>query len=217
MCPECGAAFNPSDPGSMYRWRRVPDAFTARLLQPVGWPMALATIATALVTCWAYTPPGAYSGLLLLCALAWPALAVYWLVRLVARIGNGISFEVGTRGVRELMWWLLPVLIALATALLAQNDVPFRAAFSLSRSAMDRYAASILSNPPLRHTTAPPQRVGLYHVRHAALIGSGMSFEIDAGFMSGVGFAYFPDGPPSAYSGLNLQHIDGPWYTFSID
>src|ERR1051326_3868290 len=59
-CPECGRGFDPRDPST---WARGPGRVGRWLCRPPGFTDWALAVAAAMVTLWAYSPPGRFAGL----------------------------------------------------------------------------------------------------------------------------------------------------------
>ncbi|WP_194852845.1 hypothetical protein [Nocardia sp. SYP-A9097] len=131
-------------------------------------------------------------------------------------ITGGIWVAVAVAGVNAYGAWRIsvvaPLLFVLSVALL-YTGAPQRVGWLLSRSALDRAAATCTDVDGLR-------RVGLYRIDHVRTIDQGCTFSLaESGF--GIdGFAYIPSGepprlPPNASAGDRYRHVEGAWYSYA--
>jgi hypothetical protein len=102
---------------------------------------------------------------------------------------------------------LFSTLLVLATAfLLLDYDVPEKVMFRLNRPALDAWAKAVVHGP-----SAPPPsaRVGMYDLRHIALIPGGVQFEVEPG----AGYALSPGGVPDGSAADEwFTPRGGGWY-----
>ena len=200
VCPECGRAFNPSDP-STYRqgpwrpyWRRW-----------VGPPRRLHIVGLVGVTALAIidlSAPGLPGGLIAACGLealaaAFVAAAVAnYLIRVIAtfhdRARGEQDGEKPQRG-RAWRWAVAPVCVALLLSVLAFNW-PLRARFAASRSALEAAAKQYAGTPAY---TPINRWAGLFYLEylHYSFEPNDVCFVVGDSGIDPIGFAYRPDDP----------------------
>ncbi len=217
-CPECGRSFDPADAATM-RLVRAPSRVALWWMRPPGWPLIGSAAVALLLTAYALSPPGTFFGLLMLLNFPWCLIVVALLVR--AGLATAFSILYRDSPLRRptpwLRWVVVPAVIALAFVM-ARSGFPRRAAFALSRPALDRFAARILAD-----TQPPPEDawVGLYPVEQVerfppASSARGMRFLVrGTGFLDRFGFAFSPAAPPPDLGGEDgYTPIGDGWYVW---
>jgi len=211
-CPECGRAFDPTNPTTFWH-ERVPGRVGRAWLKAPGWPLNTAAVLAGLAMLASDSVPGGYWWLFLLALLGWLVIGAVWFVGLVVGLLLARYYRRPFReqSARWRRWGLAPAVAAVAAALVALH-VPLRTTFWLSRSAMDRLAQQVMNSAP-GAPASPDRWVGLYYATRIERWRDGMRFEIpDTGFSdSANGFVYSPNGRPEEYVSRPWP-FDGPWY-----
>jgi len=179
-CPECGRGFDPKDPKSVNPGKSL-GWVGRRLLRPPGWPMFLLIGLTALVSLWLFRMPGTYDGARERTAFAaalWTPVAALWLLRGVVAAITRWARKQPMAGFAHAWkrWGALPAAAAVTCLVVAAN-LPFRAALSISRPALDRFADETLAGPEL---LKPADRwVGVFPIRHIYRLPGEVGFEFE--------------------------------------
>lgn len=211
-CPECGREFDPGDPNTMY-FRRVPGRVTSFLLRPPGWPMHAAAALTAVLLLVSVSVPGTILPLLMLVILSSLVLAGLWVVRYAAALRLVRYYgDPGLKRPGSRRRWLTVPLIAVTTFLLLLVQVPLCVTFWLSQGAMERTARAVMQLP-VGAEKEPAHWIGLYPTVKIERIPGGMRFLVQGtGIFDREGFAYSPDGEPTATGDDYYTHFSGPWW-----
>ncbi len=222
VCPECGRAFDPSDPKTFRVGPRPP--WWQRRENPPGVWHAVLTVAVSLILLDGRSRPAGAMGnfvsawCCIVLAAAPILLATYGLhtvVVLVCRSSTAVAPHTGRR--RRLRWIVLPVCLALVLSALPWNW-PLFVRFACSRSAMEREARQALSRSATGLAPTMRGRVGLYWVDQVvvdATVPCAYLFT-DSGVLAPIGFAWCPSGPSPECVDVNLPagwyvHEDVEW------
>jgi len=177
VCPECGCAFDPADPGS-YRGPPLP-AFWERYGWPPGWIqlggavfVALAFIESQSRMGMAGSPGGMPCCVSLAIA---PILLADYAIRflmLSVRVVHSRREMQPARSPRAWRWWITPICVLVAVSALF-NQWPLHARFALSRSAFEEEVRAFrASNPPNKALVAVGGYLGLYYVEDMSRDGT---------------------------------------------
>lgn len=134
----------------------------------------------------------------------WSALAVGWVIYMAVR-------AVLARSLAWITWrdWVLPA-VATVTLVLMATSAPFLLRFQLAEPDMTHDARRVLANERLAPRT---HRIGPWRAENVEVYGNGLRFAIpDLGFLDPVGFAYYPDGPPSDDPEDNYSRLGDGWW-----
>lgn len=190
---------------------RVPGWFAQRLLRPPGWPMLACLTLLALLALVSVSVPGGYFAVDLLAYFGLAVLGLVWLMRLVLAIAAAVYYRHAM--VRAWRWAVVPVAIAVVIVLVRAR-VPLRLRFELSRGALDRLAARVVSGT-VDPNDVTGHWVGTYPVERVERLPGGMRFLVrGAGFFHIGGFAYSPGQAPPVVGEDYYHHITGPWYAW---
>lgn len=213
-CPECGRGFDPNDPRTMNLGR--PTTALARwALAPPGRPLAGLALFAAAFTLAATSVPGSYVLVLLSAVLLWCVCGAWWLLRVLTAVVVDLIYR--RRAQRSAgglwRWGVAPALVALTVAAV-KLGLPARAAYRLSRPAMDRLAARTMAAPP--GTRWPGRQwVGVFPARDVERTAAGVKFTIvGAGFMGIGGFEYSAGAAPASVGELSYRPAGGGWYSW---
>lgn len=193
-CPECGRGFDPGDPSTMKLPRGAQQVLWFERT-PIGWPLALAAAAPAILFLWEDSSPGAEIGLVLMLLLCSMAVLLWWMIRVLAQ-----AFASRWQWRR----WLAVPAIFLIAALLSSFDLPLRARFWMSLP----WFRQLIGRP-----TASSRIVGLYDIDRVELRGMTTLLYTGSSFLDDVGFVYMPDGSKPPAVGLDVA-LGGGWHTF---
>jgi len=183
-CPECGRAFDPSDPATMNLGRHV-GGLAGRLLRPPGWAMYTLTAIAVLVSVWAAAFPapsgqigpmligvwkqsgrrgwvgvlGAYGAVEVRYAyavLAWGVVAAVWIARRLARGIVVRRIAPGQRAAPFAYWrrWLIPHVVLAATVLFCLTSGPVHVGFWVSKPSIEAARRNWTGNPPQPRTSS---------------------------------------------------------------
>lgn len=180
-CPECGLAFEPAERTSYNVGRRMPTWARRWVYDPIKPPSRMGFVAAVMVTLWdAWWPACMREGVAFL-GLMYIAFTFRWAARSgIARILERIYRQefvqqhAGTRVKRMRITFAI-------CAMLVVLDVPFRVAFWMSRSSLERYAHYIHAEMPYDAPWPAPKWCGFYRVRTARLESSGVTLSIWGG------------------------------------
>ncbi|MDT0303467.1 hypothetical protein [Streptomonospora wellingtoniae] len=176
---------------------------------PPGWIVGGAAAANALVSLWTYSAPGGYFQPLLATASVWVLLLLAVGIKAVMQPVFGVRH--GRPPWQDWARWGTVLGIMAATVALTQSGACMRAGTAWAQPAVAAYA----SDPA---ASEAPDRFGPYSVQQAGDLGDrkGARFLVEgAGFLNERGFAYSPDGPPTAGEEDSYEHLSGPWYTWT--
>jgi len=211
-CPECGRAFDPNDPETMNVTRRPVGALTRRIVR--GLPVWPVNVAAVVLIGWEFwverykigrTPFPAES----LVSWAWIGLWIIFGV-LMALPGTVQSLWLipGAlcRRPSSIRYAVFP-LLAVAMCCCSQCDVPFWAAFEISRPSLDRFAQQTL-NGPLRFSY-PDRRFGLFDASVIEAVPGRIILKIGATLY----LVCYPEGQFTVRGdGRDLSRLGGSWY-----
>jgi hypothetical protein len=205
--------------------------------RPPGWAFNLWFVAIAVAALSAAVTPEGYFVLLLGAGAAFFGLGIVWLVRAVMYAAARPLF----RQPRAMLAFALPPLLSLGGFVAAQQDLPLRAGFELSRSEFAEAAESLSVEgaPSVRAVDAEgkplhprslefERRLGIYEIDRAEVYAEGVvlyreTFAQDpirsvlCFFCSLSGFAYFPDESEPTWilnSSGELVDLGDGWYAF---
>lgn len=137
--------------------------------------------------------------------LAWTALILTWLTRLIAA-----TWKARPTATRSLRWMPVP-LIFLGVAAALYVDGPLWVRFSLSEAGLEQYAKEIAGG----EGPSPECRwAGLYRVCGGEAIPGGSRFRVkDWPLMESRGFVWSPETRPLTDTmDDEYRHLTGPWY-----
>jgi len=200
-CPFCGKVFEPYAPRTGEKLHPL-VRFVRWLLQPIGWPTHIVTIAATLLFLWDSSRGNISFMPQLILGCLTLIVAVIWIGRLPVRCVIAACYKRAPWAYRAgwKNWLVAPILLALSL-ILYQVDVPIRIAFLMSRPAMEQLARQAQAAPKLK---LPPRRTGAYYAEDIEILGGGIRFvAVKSSFIfteSLFGFAYFPGGMPPASS-----------------
>jgi hypothetical protein len=138
-CPECGQAFDADNPRTMHLGLRS-ESMHSWLTAAPRWPIHVGVAAATLLTLWGARLPSWERLTMSGAAVCWSILIAWWLVRAsLVRRARTTGIELNPRSAMR-GWHVLPVALSLLIAALA-FDLPARAAFAISRPALQRLAA----------------------------------------------------------------------------
>jgi hypothetical protein len=206
-CPECGAAFDPSNPRTLWLGQPIGRWLRWTVAGP-GW---LYYTSAGLATVWilgAATLPYAIAGeLSAICtALVFGGL---WVVRLlVALIATQRWHGTSKRCEWHVRRWLAAPALALLVAALLSADTPARVRFWFARPALDRFVQQITQPGAAVPQTA---RVGGYQLEEIVADPNGVHFYVHGALFRG-GFWYRPQCTFDNRKTLLGKHVSGDWY-----
>ena len=122
------------------------------------WPFAIAAVGLLALSCYAASLPDGSFELAALSMVGWLSICVAWLLRLAEWFGSRSWLRPHVPKWRRLTVAVhraatVPLLCVTAAVLVA-NDVPFAAAFRLSRPALESQARALLGGGPTAASTA---------------------------------------------------------------
>jgi hypothetical protein len=170
------------------------------------------TIIAVIIVLLGETAPGGFAMLRTAGIASWVFIWGAWAVRgsirsTVCRILGQPSWKLGSWGA-----WIVVPLLFIAMRLTIASELPMRAAFSVSRPAMERVVKGLTPSPI---PVPVANRVGVYRLRiYKMPDGSARCRVAGSGFMDSYGFAYLPNGVPRWNGKFTYRHIKGPWYAY---
>jgi hypothetical protein len=174
-CPECGRAFDPGDPRTMYVGLPM-GPWAMRLFRPTGRSTAALGCVAAAAILWgeAWLAGGVYVSLIGQ-ALGLTYVGYRWL-RATVRVGLSRRY----RRPLQLERWPLPSLVLAAAILLCVLEVldfPRRAVLWAHRPLLDRFVRRVHTQMPLfeAEKQTHPRMIGLMYVHDARIYPSGVS------------------------------------------
>lgn len=185
------------------------------LLTAVGWPLHALTAVAAALAMYSAIAPGYYVGPCLVSVLLWLTVGLIWVGRGLLRIITASLSHTATGSWNS---WRVAPLVLLVTAALLWLQVPYHAAFYLSRPFMEDAVRQVQSAPSA--TYQPARWIGLYGTCDVGTRPWGMVFFLHSGWPDSYGFAYSTRGTPrSGPTGSNLGQdtytpIMGHWYEY---
>jgi hypothetical protein len=191
-CPECGRAFDPSDPET-FRSSDGPSFWQSWGRPPGRTHAALALLTTAAVVYGTSAPWPSLSSapvlacFLLLTPIIWLCLLIDWGLRLYAcSTASSAARDVRPRWAPRGVWLLAPICIVAIVAAVG-TSWPLRVRFAISRPALERAAAEALAG----RNPAGDRWIGLYYVERIEAPGNtAFWFRTGDGFIDPVGFEY---------------------------
>lgn len=178
------------------------------LKRPPGWPyLTLVAIVVVLVLDWVSVPIW-YTEVVILLFFGGGALGAYWTIRLCV----AASLSPNEASIDERQWLTAPIVAVCLVAVLVA-DAAFEVRFSLSRSALDRYAKMIAEG----YEPGPECRwVGLYSICGGAraVVGGAEILTNQVGMNATRGFLWLPEGrqPSEETNCEDFAHVSGPWW-----
>lgn len=218
-CPECGRRFNPADPATMITARRGVRLARRFLRPPRFGSFFLVSVAAAGSLCGA-SAPGWYLPLLGWSMLLWLIVGLVWLVRVMLlgwaseHLGQIQAPEQLKRAWARSFAWVAGLFVTVCIAIMF--SLPMKAAYWLSRPAMDRWAKQFMTAP--EGTRAPECWIGLYPAYRINRELRGVRFDVDGAgiedpFSAGrPGYMYAPDYDLGPYSDQEYEPMGGGWY-----
>jgi len=211
-CPECGRAFDPSDPTSMWV-PGVPGKLARALLRPPGRLFDGLVIAVGVLVLLDAAVPGNTICFAVVLVGMCLAAGFVWIVHLLGFLVTAGRYQrAALQDRRAWRRWLFSPAVAAIVAVLVYLRVPLRFTFWISRPAMERLVAEAMEQRT-GFQCLPPRSVGLYYARRIDRVVGGVRFAVGSDHMvDSVGFAYSPDREPSAIFLDSYVHLWGPWY-----
>jgi hypothetical protein len=207
-CPECGTAFDPTDPQRYVR--PSPNGRCAKwLLRPTRWiagSSRFVCIAIVLAQMFLFLPFVATLLLLLAAEILMAAPYLYWSTCRQWTWRSTLLFEQIQQidlAARERI-----ARNVLITTIIVATQLPLMIPFYISRPWLDRYANHIYRDRPMLFEQSAGQWCGLYYVSHAQ---SGPS-QVDL-FIGCMPASYYPDVPGQVLSG----DFSGRWSVLKIE
>ncbi len=215
VCPECGRAFDPSNPKTFRIGPRPP--WWQQWANPPGVWHAVLTVAVSLILLDGRSRPAGAMGNFVSawCCIVLTAapilLATYSLhaaAVLVCRSSTAVEPHTGPR--HRLRWIVLPVCLALVLSALPWNW-PLFVRFACSRSAMEREARQALAQGTAGSAPTTRGMVGLYWVDEVVVDATVPCVYLftDSGVLAPIGFAWGPSGPSMGAVDVGLP---AGWY-----
>lgn len=210
-CPECGQAFDPSDPRSYNVTGRAFPVWARVLLRPPGIVVALAWLIPTAFSLWESRRPGGDFGAVVGGLGLWILIAPFLLLRCLLFFGIGSYFRRPTSETsrRWILWWLIPIGFGLWLLLgVSGGDLAEKVAFALSETHLKAIA--------VRQTLpTTPTRAGVLEVTRADAYADGVLLLTGPGYDGwAYGYAYFPHADPSDADNLRFYHAKGRWWTY---
>ncbi|RDI49999.1 hypothetical protein [Nocardia mexicana] len=181
----------------------------ARAAVPRWWTITMGAItAVAVGICaavlWVLVSDGS-SAFLVLAVWALLAAGAAWLAAVLF-----CSWRYRSRGWR--LRAVAPVVVC-CTVVVGATGIPEKIGWAVSESALDRVAAECVR--------PDDGRAGVYRIRTVEKHRDGCLLYTDGGFINPVGFAHFPAaapalGRPRHEGDIGYEHLDGPWYRFTV-
>lgn len=217
-CPECGRAFDLTEPRSTISARRYP---WLRLARPPGLFFLGITAIWSLLAIWAESLPGGDLFPVILANAFGILLVVIYFVRasttmFITRVWLGWRLK---NYKRTALLWAKPWVMVVFVVCLNGTRIPEGIRFGASLSAMNRVDAEVEAAPA--GTLFADRPIGLYSAHRIEKIPGGMRFAVnraDIAFVTGPshgGFAHLPNGPQDTPSRVvNYRHYRGNWYLY---
>lgn len=205
-CPECGRPFDPTDATTMNIGRPLSSWCRARLRPPNQWFNAVAVVA-GVWTLAAWSGPDAYLLMLLGALGLWLLIGVWWALRaalwvLIAALKRQPHYWHQWSWLR---WTVAPLVAAVVIGLLALRG-PFRAAFLVSRPALEARARALLDGTDSSALATRPGWIGLFPIDSIEHQGEAVYFWVaGVGFFDRYGLTYSPSGQWPAKSGCSYR------------
>ncbi len=184
-------------------------------LGPLRWPVNWLSWGAIVYALWTARLPGgqivrSFSIYILI------GLGCFWLIWPVVRIivarNYGWPQSLVMRGQKQRLAVGCALLLA---SVLIVDDLPMKAAVWISRPAMDRMAAQLLSSGK---PYADDRWVGVFKAKRVQItLGGGMKFTcVEANHAYKSGFVYLPKVDPNhtAWNTRNYRHVIGPWWAW---
>lgn len=213
-CPECGKAFDPSDPHTfLVAGQRPMGPIARRLYQPPTLLFQASGVLSVSFVLAAAAVPGWIPSLLRVGLICCCGMSVFWMVGVVAYCVVGWFYRAPRTTWRVIRSWsLMPVALVLA-ALLCQLRVPVLLGFLVSKSAMEGLANKAAAGPEYRRL--PDQKVGMYSATGILVLLGGVRFQVSMPQAPPGGFAYFPQGSPKGSREPRCEQLWGSWYVWT--
>jgi len=184
---------------------------TSFFSKPIGWPTHVIAMAAFTLMCWSVRIPEGDLPFLLTALGLWLWVLLTWTARPFLRL---LALAVQEQPLR-MVWqgwrhWMIAPLILIANTLVFASDLPFRAAFWYSRSALEKTAHLVLAGGEQETYFW----AGVFPIYDAKLVGGGVKFQLSSKrFPWGSrGFYYRPQGQPVAKNHIQYcRSIDSEW------
>ena len=211
---------NPPTPLS-YSSSPTPPAWARLFMSPLGWPYYLiCTLASLCILGLAIVPNSAEAAVAFLLAIA--ILGFFWLIRLITCLVLRRIYSPAPR--RAALRFLLPIAFPLVVYTCLSYELPFRAAFPLSQTDLEReakalLAAAVTTAPTTRMSPAAhvSKRLGLFHIygEYINRDTQAVHFKIEgSGLFDSIGLAYATHPLPAFQDDVSYDHFSGDWYFF---